>query len=89
MEHQNNNNNNNTKQVKQIFNSLNDEKYKDLFNKRELIDSEAIEKSHDTDIGLNEIRFQMLKNFPKISHEMILHIVNIIWTPGIYLESWC
>ena len=65
---------------------MNDEKYNDLFNVQELI--EAIEKSHDTVTGPDEIHYQMLEHLPKNSLETILHILNIIWTTDIYPESW-
>lgn len=68
------------------FKSLNKEVYNNPFNLSELI--EAIEKSHDTATGPDEIHYQMLKHLPRNSLLTLLDIFNNIWHTGVYPETW-
>ena len=68
------------------FKSLNNEDYNNPFNILELKD--AIQKSHDTATGPDEIHYQMLKHLPDNALLTLLHIFNDIWTTGVFPESW-
>ena len=68
------------------FKSLNNEDYNNPFNILELKD--AIQKSHDTATGSDEIHYQMLKHLPDSALLTLLHIFNDIWTTGIFPECW-
>ena len=58
------------------FKSLNNEEYNNHFNLLELKD--AIQKSHDTATGPDEIHYQMLKHLPENALSTLLHIFNDI-----------
>ena len=65
---------------------MNNEDYNNPFNILELKD--AIQKSHDTATGPDEIHYQMLKHLPDNALLTLLHIFNDIWTTGVFPESW-
>ena len=60
--------------------SSNNEEYNNPFNLDELKD--AINKSHDTATGPDEIHYQMLKHLPPKSLKTLLAIFNDIWETG-------
>ena len=66
--------------VKLNFKSQNNEIYNKDFNLDELV--EAIQLSHDSATGPDEIHYQMLKHLPDTSLENLLNIFNYIWTTG-------
>ena len=68
------------------FKSSNTEEYNNPFNLFEL--KEAINKSHDTAIGPDEMHYQMLKHLPPKSLQALLDIFNDIWETGKFPESW-
>ena len=68
------------------FKSLNNEEYNNHFNLLELKD--AIQKSHDTATGPDEIHYQMLKHLPENALSTLLHIFNDIWITGVFPDSW-
>ena len=66
--------------------SQNNEIYNKDFNLDELV--EAIQLSHDSATGPDEIHYQMLKHLPENSLETLLNIFNYIWTTGKFPEDW-
>src|SRR3989442_13968405 len=50
------------------------------FSKTEL--QEAIKNSHDTSPGPDNIHYQFLRHLPEISLQLLLHLLNNIWTSG-------
>ena len=72
--------------IKLNFKSSNNKEYNNPFNLDELKD--AINKSHDTATGRDEIHYQMLKPLPPKSLKTLLHIFNDIWETGKFPESW-
>ena len=68
------------------FKSHNNEIYNKDFNLDELV--EAIQLSHDSATGPDEIHYQMLKHLPQNSLETLLNIFNYIWTTGKFPEDW-
>ena len=74
-----------TKNIKKRLSS-NNEEYNNPFNLDELKD--AINKSHDTATGPDEIHYQMLKHLPPKSLKTLLAIFNDIWETGKFPESW-
>ena len=72
--------------VKLNFKSQNNEIYNKDFNLDELV--EAIQLSHDSATGPDEIHYQMLKHLPENSLETLLNIYNYIWTTGKFPEDW-
>ena len=72
--------------IKLNFKSSNNEEYINPFNLDELKD--AINKSHDTATGPDEIHYQMLKHLPPKSLKTLLDIFNDIWETGKFPESW-
>ena len=71
--------------LKLNFKSNNTESYKLPFT-IELKD--AIQTSHNTAIGPNEIHYEFLKHLPKKSLDYLLTIFNDIWMNGTFPESW-
>ena len=71
--------------VKLNFKSQNNEIYNKDFNLDELV--EAIQLSHDSATGPDEIHFQMLKHLPD-TFETLLNIFNYIWTTGKFPDGW-
>ena len=67
------------------FKSQNNEIYNKDFNLDEFI--EAIQLSHDSASGTDEINYQMIKHLAYYSLETLLNIFNYIWTTG-FLEDW-
>ena len=72
--------------VKLNFKSQNNEIYNKDFNLDELV--EAIQLSHDSATGPDEIHYQMLKHLPENSLKTLLNIFNYIWTTGKFPEDW-
>ena len=72
--------------IKLNFKSSNYEEYNNPFNLDELKD--AINKSHDTATGPDEIHYQMLKHLPPKSLKTLLAIFNEKWETGKFPESW-
>ena len=68
------------------FKSQNNEIYNKDFKFDELV--EAIQLSHDSVTGPDEIHYQMLKHLPENSLETLLNILNYIWTTGKFPEDW-
>ena len=66
--------------VKLNFKSQNNEIYNKDFNLDELV--EAIQLSHDSATGPDEIHYQMLKHLPENSINTLLNIFNNIWETG-------
>ena len=67
------------------FKSQNNEIYNKDFKLDELV--EAIQLSHDSATGPDEIHCQMLKHLPDTSLETLLNIFNYIWTTGKFPED--
>ena len=72
--------------VKLNFKSQNNELYNKDFNLDELV--EAIQLSHDSATGPDEIHYQMLKHLSDTSLETLLNILNCIWTTGKFPDGW-
>ena len=72
--------------VKLNFKSQNDEIYSKDFNLDEIV--EAIQLSHDSAMGPDEIHYQMLKHLPDTFLETLLNIFNYIWTTGKFPDDW-
>ena len=72
--------------VKLNFKSQNSEIYNKDFNLDELV--EAIQLSHNSATGPDEIHYQMLKHLPENSLETLLNIFNDIWTTGKGALAW-
>ena len=72
--------------IKLNFKSSNNEEYNNPFNLDDIKD--AINKSHDTATGPDEIHYQMLKHLPPESLKTLLGIFNDIWETGKFPESW-
>ena len=68
------------------FDSDNSENYNKLFIRRELTD--ALQASHDTAVGPDEIHYQIIKHLPDISLEALLQTFNNIWTTGNFPDIW-
>ena len=68
------------------FKSSNTEEYNNPFNLVEL--KEAINKSHDTATGPDEVHYQMLKDLSLKSLQALLDIFNDSWEAGKIPESW-
>ena len=77
---------NEQEKTKLNFKSANSEDYNKLFNFDELL--EAINMSHDSATGPDEIHYQMLKHLPESSLQTLLNIFNDIWTTGDFPEDW-
>ena len=74
------------KKINLNFKSSNTEEYNNPFNLVEL--KEAINKSHDTATGPDEVHYQMLKHLSPKSLQARLDIFNDIWETGKFPESW-
>ena len=72
--------------VKLKFKLQNNEIYNIDFNLDELV--EAIQLSHDSATGPNEIHYQMLKHLRDTSLETLLNIFNYIWITGKFSDDW-
>ena len=68
------------------FKSNNLENYNLPFSLQEL--STAINSSHDTAAGPDEIHYQLLKHLPDGSLKLLLDIFNGIWESGNFPDSW-
>ena len=68
------------------FKSSNTEEYNNPFNLVEL--KEAMNKSHDTATGPDEVHYQMLEHLLPKSFQALLDIFNDIWETGKFPESW-
>ena len=68
------------------FKSQNNEIYNKDFNLDEKV--EAIQLSHDSATGPDEIPYQMLKHLPDTSLETLLNIFNYNWTTGKFPDDW-
>ena len=67
------------------FKSGNTESYNGIFSLSEL--KEAIQKSHNTAIGPDEIHYEFLRQLPPKSLEYLLAALNDIWKNSILPES--
>ena len=68
------------------FKSQNNKIYNKDFDLDELV--EAIQLSHDTATGPDDIHNQMLKHLPDNSLETLSNIFNYIWTIGKFPDDW-
>ena len=68
------------------FNSENHEPYNEFITLTEL--KSAIEKSHDTAVGPDEIHYSFLKHIPPESLDLLLKLYNNIWTNQTFPEGW-
>ena len=68
------------------FKSQSNEFYIKDFNLDELV--EAIQLSHDSSTGPDEIHYQMRKHLLENSLETLLNIFNYVWTTGKFPEDW-
>ena len=68
------------------FKTNNSEKYNLPFTLAEL--KEAIQASHNTAFGPDEIHYEFLKHLTKNSLNYLLKIFNDIWINGTFPESW-
>ena len=68
------------------FKSKNAETYNMPFSKTEL--QEAIKNSHDTSPGPDNIHYQFLRHLPEVSLQLLLHLLNNIWTSGDFPVQW-
>ena len=73
-------------EVKLNFKLHNNEIHNKDFNLYELV--EAIQLSHDSATGPDEIHYQMLKHLPDTSLETLLNIFNYILTTGKFPDDW-
>jgi len=69
------------------FKSSNSENYNNPFSLDEFTD--AISKSHETAVGLDDIHCQMLKRIPVEALLTLLNILNSMWASGKFPSSWC
>lgn len=76
----------NQEKYKINFDSNNQEPYNELFTLNELKD--AIEKSHNSAVGPDEVHYSFLKQIPPESIQLLLQIYNIIWTTKEFPENW-
>ena len=76
----------NTEKQKLNFKSNNYEEYNQPFTPAEL--KEAIQTSHNTVVGLDEIHYDFLEHQSKISLDYFLTIYNDIWINSRFPESW-
>jgi len=67
------------------FKSSNYENYNNAFCLDELTD--AITKSHDTAVGLDDVHYQMLKHLPNDALLTLLNILNNIWASENSLQA--
>ena len=72
--------------VKLNFKLQNNGIYNTDFNLDEL--AEAIQLSHDSAMGPDEIYYQMLKHLLEKSLKTLLNIFNYIWTSGKFPKDW-
>ena len=56
------------------------------FSKREL--QEAIKNPHDTSPGPDNMHYQFLRHLPETSLQLLLQILNNIWTSGDFPVQW-
>jgi ribonuclease HI len=68
------------------FKSKNIEAYNMPFSKTELQD--AINNSSDTSPGPDNIHYQFIKHLPENSIQLLLHLLNSIWTSGRFPVQW-
>ena len=68
------------------FTSLNHERYNVPFTASEL--SDALNKSHDTAAGPDDIHYQILKHLPDNALKTLLNILNDIWITGKFPKDW-
>jgi len=57
-----------------------------LFSMDELLD--AIGKLHDSAVGPDDIRYEMIKHLPSGAVQILLDILNDIWSNGNLPASW-
>ena len=68
------------------FRSDNMEVYNELFTMKEL--KTSLSKAHNTAVGPDDIHYQLLKHLSDESLEVLLRIMNDIWTSGDFPETW-
>ena len=67
-------------------NSLMMKIYNTQFSVRELLD--CLQKAHDTAVGPCDIHYQILKQMPYQTLEVLLDIYNEIWNCGVFPSQW-
>ena len=80
------NNKQKTENPKLSFKSNNAENYNGCFTLAEL--KEAIQKSHNTTLGPDEIHYEFLKQLPRRSLNNLLAALNEIWESSKFPDSW-
>ena len=80
------NNKQKTENPKLSFKSNNAENYNGCFTLAEL--KEAIQKSHNTSVGPDEIHNEFLKQLPRSSLDYLLAALNEIWESSKFPDSW-
>ena len=80
------NNKHKTENPKLTFKSNNAENYNGCFTLAEL--KEAIQKSHNTTVGPDEIHYEFLKQLPRRSLDYLLAALNEIWESSKFPDSW-
>ena len=80
------NNKHKTENPKLSFKSNNAENYNGCFTLAEL--KEAIQKSHNTTVGPDEIHYEFLKQLPRRSLDNLLAALNEIWESSKFPDSW-
>ena len=80
------NNKHKTENPKLSFKSNNAENHNGCFTLAEL--KEAIQKSHNTTVGPDEIHHEFLKQLPRRSLDYLSAALNEIWESSKFLDSW-
>ena len=75
-----------TKKQRLNFKSNNTESYSLPFTITEL--NESFKKAHDTAVGPDNIHYQFLKQLPNKPLQLLLKLLNNIWTNDDFLDLW-
>ena len=76
----------NQEKYKINFNSENNEPYNETITLNEL--KSAIEKSHDSAVGPDEVHYSFLRQLPSKSLDLLLKLYNKIWINKIFPKTW-